>query len=325
MPSTAFEQDQPHHAVTAIVVNFRTLDLTIECLRSIAAAAAEVPSLRAVIVDNGSRDGSAERIRQQIAVAGWDSWASLEALPENLGFARGVNHAYRVSTPAHHLLLINSDARLEPGTLRYCWDRMEAEPSIGALSCLLLNADGTMQNVARRFPSLLRMCLQSLGLQARFPRLLEWANLEDPGWDRRATARDVDWLGGGFVFLRGELIARIGLFDPDFFFFGEDVELCHRVMRAGYRVHYDPGATVIHIGGASSDKQADPQWRGRQLWAARYLVQRKCYGRLAEITVRFVDLLAARSRFAFLRLRHGRAHAKTRRARDHLEMIAGLR
>lgn len=132
-------------------------------------------------------------------------------------------------------------------------------------------------------------------------------------------------MGGAPDRIVSRLLALFGLFDPDFFFYGEDVELCHRVMRAGYRVRYDPGATVIHLGGASSEKQADPQWKARRLWTSRYQVQRKCYGRLAELTVRFVDLLITGTRVALFRMRHGRMHDKTRRARDQLQMIAGLR
>jgi len=310
--------------VLVIVVNYRTAALTIECLRSVSAARSEVDGLRAIVVENGSGDGSAERLAAAIGSEGWESWATLATLPENVGFARGVNHGYRHGPPARWVLLLNSDACLHAGALGYSCARMREDPALGAFSCLVLNADGSVQNVARRFPTPARLCLETLALTFRFPALFGWADIDDLGWDRRTTRRDVDWIGGAFLLLRGEMIERIGLLDADFFFYGEDIEFCHRVKRAGFRRRYDPGVAVSHIGAASSHDASALDWRKRQLWSARYRVLRKCHGRLAATLVRQLDLIATAVRAGYSRLRRGGADPQTRVWQDHLKLLREL-
>src|SRR5438270_287246 len=75
----------------------------------------------------------------------------------------------------------------------------------------------------------------------------------DDSLPRLTEARDVDWVGGAFMMIRRDVIERVGPLDEGFFFYGEDAEFSHRVRRAGWRVRYDPGAAIIHLGGASSD------------------------------------------------------------------------
>ncbi len=308
-----------------IVVNYRTPELTLACLDSLADARGEVDGLRAVVVDNGSGDGSAERLAAAVAERGWGDWLSLCALDRNVGFARGVNHGHAQGPAARWVLLLNSDAQLHPGALGHCCARMREDASIGALSCRVLNADGSVQNVARRFPTPLRLCAETLGLRQRFPRLFGWADVDDPGWDRSRTRRDVDWLGGAFLLLRGELVRRVGLLDGDFFFYGEDIELCHRFARAGFRRRYEPDVTVSHVGAASSEESSESAaWRRRQLWSARYLVLRKCHGRVAESLVRGVDRLAIGLRASFRRWLRGADDPSTRSEQDLLQLLRSL-
>lgn len=262
-----------------MVVNYRTPDVTIACLRSLAGEIPHLPGARVVVVDNGSGDGSAERIQAAVEEQSWGGWASTLPLRENGGFAYGNNRGVETAPGARHYLLLNSDTVVAPGALRYCLGVLERDPGIGAMSCLLLNGDGTVQNVARRFPTPLRRAAGALGLPWKLPRLFAWADLDDPSWDRRTTRRDVDWLGGAFLLVRGEVLRRIGGLDEDFFFYGEDIAFCHRVWRGGSRCHYDPGASVVHYGGTSSDpSRLASGERLAHAWRARHLVHAKLYG-----------------------------------------------
>jgi N-acetylglucosaminyl-diphospho-decaprenol L-rhamnosyltransferase len=282
-----------------IIVNYRTPELTIDCLRSLESDIQSAPGARAVVVDNGSGDGSSERIEAAIRDREWGTWASLKALRRNGGFAFGNNRGMECVESARYVLLLNSDTVVHPGVLAHCRSVMDAEPTIGAMSCLVLNADGTPQNVARRFPTALRRSVGSLGLPWKMPALFGWADLEDATWDRRSTKRDVDWLGGAFLFVRGELVEKIGLLDEDFFFYGEDIEFCHRVWRAGYRCHYDPGASITHFGGNSSDptRLASAE-RVRHAWRARHLVHEKLYGRASALACLALDGVLLASKLA---------------------------
>ncbi len=118
-----------------------------------------------------------------------------------------------------------------------------------------------------------------------------WADLEDPSWSREKKARDVGWIGGAFLLTKSDLVERIGGLDEDFFFYGEDIEFCHRVSRNGHRVRFDPSGEIVHLGGASSDSSRLLDERKVRLeWQARLLVQRKCYGRWAEWWLRRLNL-----------------------------------
>lgn len=262
-----------------MVVNYRTPDVTVACLRSLAAELPHVPGARVVVVDNGSGDGSAGRIQAAIEAGAWAGWVTLLALRENGGFAYGNNRGIETAPRARHYLLLNSDTVVSTGSLRHCLALLERDPGIGAMSCLLLNEDGSVQNVARRFPTRLRRAAGALGLPWKLPRLFGWADLDDPSWDRRTTRRDVDWLGGAFLLVRGDVLRRIGGLDEDFFFYGEDIAFCHRVWSSGSRCHYDPGTSIVHYGGTSSDpSRLASGARLAHAWRARHLVHAKLYG-----------------------------------------------
>ena len=299
--------------LVVLIVNFRTPRLTIQCLETLEAAYRDFPHFRAIVVENGSGDDSAERIGESILERGWQHWAQLEIQDENYGFAGGNARALEAAPASEYVLMLNSDTLVHAGCLEYCCDLMRAEPDIGAMSCLLLNADGSVQNVTRKFPNPLRLSASIFGLVDRFPRLFAWANIQDLAWDRRNLKRDVDWIGGAFLMTRKDLVDRIGLLDEDFFFYGEDVEFSFRVWRAGYRCHYDPQVSTTHLGGGSAkDKNLDSKLR----WRARYQVQRKCYGRAAELFIRVSDLVAWSLKCTLRRLRHGADDPQTLEAQS---------
>ena len=311
---------------TAIVLlNYRTPELTGACLESVAGrgGSGSGTSTEVIVVDNASGDGSADTLRREIASRGWGDWARLYEAERNLGFAGGNNFGIRHAGSADYVLLLNSDTIVHPGCLDACLARMEAERDIGAMSCLVLNEDGTVQNVSRKFPTPLRSVVASLGLPWKMPKTFGWADTDDLGWDRRATRQDVDWIGGAFMLLRREALDAVGLLDEDFFFYGEDIEICHRLQRAGWRVHYDPAGSITHLGGGSSDASRVPN-RTKQTYAfaARYLVQRKCYGRWAAISLRLIDLAVWVLRLGW-RFVAQRGHVRYQTAKQTVRILAG--
>lgn len=300
-----------------VIVNFRTPKLTIDCLRTLCPEVPTIPGgMRAVVVENGSGDDSAARLGAAIDEHGWRSWATLAVSDVNRGFSGGNNWGVRQSPPSRHLLLLNSDTLVEPGCLRHCYDRLEADPTIGAMSCHLKNADGSTQIACRRLPTPLRSAITASGLAWRFPRLLGWADTEDPGWDRAAESREVEWIGGAFLWTRGEFYRSTGGLDEDFFFYGEDIEYCHRLRKAGYRIVHDPAVAITHLGGASSRPASQETEMTRiNRWTARYLVQRKCYGRPSAWFLRSVDVALHAGRrlgLALLGRRHTEQYAAVR-------------
>jgi hypothetical protein len=310
-----------------VIINYRTPQVTLDCLASLAPQIDDVPGAHVMLVDNDSGDDSLPQLRAHIERNGWN-WITLIASPENRGFAGGNNLALStlLDYPGdQYALLLNSDTLIPPGVLRHCADAMDADESIGVLSCLLLSPDGSVQNAARRFPSPLRLAVASFGLPWLVPRLFEWADLEDPSWDRRTSSRYVDWVSGAFMFIRRRVIDRIGGLDERFFFYGEDVEFCHRANRRHWNIRYDPTVAVIHLGGASSDPQRiSARQRDALQWQARYLFQRHCYGPLAEIFIRAVDIISFGLRYLKLIVRGRRNTPEYATHRDVLSILLRL-
>ena len=190
---------QPDVELLVIVLNYRTPDLTIACLRSLAGEVATVARTQVVVVENGSGDDSGRRLGEALATNGWTDWATLIASAQNHGFAGGNNLAWRRSPSARYLLLLNSDTVVRPGSIRYCYEAMQAEHDIGALGIKQVLPDGRVENSVRRFPTPLRMFCSALGLPWRMPGLFGWADVEDKAWNRQTIRRDVDWIGGAFA------------------------------------------------------------------------------------------------------------------------------
>ena len=282
-----------------VILNYRTPKLTIDCLQSLKDKQHEIPGgFHAVIVENGSADNSAQLIENAITQNNWQPWTTLMALQDNRGFAGGNNAALDLLQSQYkdvpYALLLNSDTIVHEGALKYCYELMQKEQQIGVMSCLLLNADKSLQNVTRDFPTPLRQALCSFGLPWIWPKRFKWADIYDVPDELLKTKRDVDWLGGAFMFLRSTALKQIGGgLDHSFFFYGEDIEFCYRFHKHHWRVHYDPAVAITHIGGSSSDPtRVSGKLKSIYMWQARYQVQKKCYGQAAAMTVRLCDILA---------------------------------
>lgn len=282
--------------LAVIIINFRTPDYTIDCIKSLAPERDEIPGLHVLLIENASGDDSLPRLRDAIERNTWSSWVTLLAQDKNLGFAGGNNAGFDYvlaqPTPPDFVLLLNSDTLVHPGCLQRSLARMEADPDIGILSCMLRNRDGSVQNVCRRFPSPLRETVRAIGLPYIFRGAFEWAELEDAHWDRETTTRPVEWVGGAFMLLRTATVRRLGGMDESFFFYGEDIEFCHRMHRNGLKVFFDPAGSITHFGGGSSDSTRLANRRKEVLiWKARFHVQRQCYGWLAMAWIRLLYIL----------------------------------
>jgi N-acetylglucosaminyl-diphospho-decaprenol L-rhamnosyltransferase len=225
----------------AIVVNYNTRDLLRAALASLAASH---PAPDAVwVVDNASADGSAEMVLKEFPEV------HLIASDRNLGFAPANNMAFERSQ-ADLVMLLNSDAEVEPGAIAAMVAALEADPGIGAVGPVLQGADGAVQfEGARRDPSILGEFSNITHLNRVYPggRLGRYM-MND--WDHLST-REVEVLCGACILLRREALAG-RLFRDDFFMYGEDVELCQRLRSAGWRLHYEASARVLHHGGAAS-------------------------------------------------------------------------
>ena len=238
-------------SMLVIIVNYRTASLTIDCLHSLADEAAQLPGLRAMVIDNDSGDGSAERIGEAVAERGW-TWASVVASPDNLGFGAGNNLALRLAlagdAPPDLFWLLNPDTRVEPGAAAALLRFAQDHPHAGIIGTRLLEEDGSPWPYAFRFPTILSEVERGvqLGLVSRLLRNHVVA--------RRMGAEPapVDWVSGASCVVRRELVEAIGLFDEGFFLYYEETDFMLRARQAGWQSWYAPQASVLHLAGQST-------------------------------------------------------------------------
>jgi hypothetical protein len=278
--------------VSVIVVSFNTRDLLRECLTSLREECLRLPAgltAEIFVVDNASRDGSADMVAAEFSNAGVP--VRLIRSEVNLGF--GVANTRAIAAAAgRYLVLLNSDAFFHSGALARAIAHMESDGGVGAGGARLVGRNGEWQPAARMFPSIMRDAFLLSGLASRFPRSRVFSAAERT-WADPAESAEVDWVTGAFTILRRAALAKTGLFDPAFFLYCEEVDLCRRIKAAGFRILYWPDIVVTHLHGESS-RQVDAHvfseneaqvvlWRmrstflyyrkhhGAKVWLARWL------------------------------------------------------
>jgi N-acetylglucosaminyl-diphospho-decaprenol L-rhamnosyltransferase len=229
--------------VSAIVVNWNTRELLAGCLENLTASTPAEVSMEIVVVDNGSRDGSAEMVARE-----WPN-VTLIRNEENLGYTRANNQAIRLAT-APWLLLHNTDARLRPDTLSKLLACATSNPQAGAVGPRLEYGDGSWQRwTAGRAPTLGSAAVYYLLLD----RLLPFHGLF-LGRDVRSRFRP-DWVSSACMLVRSAALEQVGLLNEQFFVYMDDVDLCQRLRDGGWTVWYDGSAEAIHYGSASIKRE----------------------------------------------------------------------
>lgn len=234
--------------VSIIIVSYNTRAMTLACLASIGAQTHRV-STEIIVVDNNSPDGSAQAIGEVAP------HARLLARADNLGFARANNLAAEIAQ-GEHLLLLNPDTIILDRAIERLLAFACAHPEAGICGGRTLHADGRLDPTcafARMTPWSL-LC-RTTGLANLFPSSPLFNSEPMPGW-QRDTAREVDVIAGCFLMVRRDLWQRLGGFDPAFFMYGEEADLCLRARALGARPMLAPEATIIHLGGASERTHA---------------------------------------------------------------------
>jgi len=228
-----------------VIVTFRCRDLALECLASLAR---EAPGVLAntVVVDNDSRDGTVEAIRESY------EGVRVIANQANVGFATAVNAGLRTLEGTTVVCLLNPDSVLLDGDIEEAGRYLDAHAEIGVMGGRIVNDDGTLQPNARAFPSHLNAFFNRHSLMTKFFPGNRWSSrylMTD--WPHDAV-REVDWVSGAFMFIHRRTFEAIGLMDEGFFFSIEDVDYCRRAWDGGLKVVYYPMAAVRHRVGGSS-------------------------------------------------------------------------
>ena len=265
---------------SVLIISFNTLELTRECLRNVYGESAGLTT-EIIVVDNASRDGSADMI-----AAEFPDVILLRSMV-NLGFGNANNLAMERAT-GRYWLLLNTDAFFHAGSLRLALEHMEATPQCGVGGGMQVGRDGTPQHASHAFHSVWNDASVLSGLAHKFPRSRWFAQLDRTHTDLSRPA-EVDWITGAFLILRPQAIAHVGSFDPTFFLYYEEVDLCRRARAAGWQVCYWPDVVVTHLGGESSRTVKTQEFSAGAaqvtLWRMRstFLYYRKHHGHSALV------------------------------------------
>ena len=266
-----------------VVLNYRTPELTIDCLKSLVSEVGALPGTHVTVVDNASRDGSVEKITTAIAAHDWGSWVTFMPLAENGGYAAGNNAAIRPTLAADspawppYTLLLNPDTIVRPGAIKSLVDFMETHPEAGIAGSRLEDLDGTPQQSAFRFPSVFSELDGGLRLGFISKLLAKWA-VAPPVSE---VDCQTEWVAGASMIVRREVFEAIGLMDEDYFLYFEELDFCLASHRAGWQCWYVPESHVVHFVGQSSgvtDTKRQPKRRPAYWFDSRRRYFVKNYG-----------------------------------------------
>jgi len=211
-----------------------------DCLRSIYERTHSI-DFEVIVSDNGSTDGSIQFIRENFPTV------RIVENNVNLGFAKGNNAGVRIAR-GEYVLILNPDTIIHEGSLDRWIEFADRHPEAGAFGCRVLNMDRSYQDSARPFPTIWRSWIAALYLRPLAHLSNVFISDSYITW-KGDSERFVDWQSGCCVMLRGHVLRRLGGFDEQFFYQYEDVDLCHRVWKAGHPILFTPAVAITHLGG----------------------------------------------------------------------------
>lgn len=228
--------------LSIVILCWNDLQVISDCLRSIYSGTRQT-EFEVIVSDNGSTDESIRLIREH--------YPQVRVIEngQNLRFSKGNNVGIRVST-GEYVLILNPDTVIHDGALDRWIEFADRHPEAGGFGCRVLNRDGSYQGCARPFPTIWREWLAALYLRPLGYMSDLFISDKYVRW-KGQTERVIDWQAGCSVMVRGELLKKLGGFDEQFYYYYEDLDLCHRIWDAGYPIMYTPDVVITHLVGQS--------------------------------------------------------------------------
>lgn len=255
--------------LTIIILSYNVSEQLVNCLESIYSfdkdklAAGEWELL---VPDNGSTDNTITVLKEK-------NYPGLKILEnkENLGFSAGNNVAAKQAR-GKYVLFLNPDTVVEKDSIGYCLNYLQQHPNIGAATVEVLLGNGKLDMTAHRgFPTPWNSFCYFSGLTKIFPTVKLFSGYS-LGYLDLKTDHEVDAINGAFFMMPTTLGKELHWFDEDFFWKGEDLDLCYRIKEKGYKIMYLPKKKIIHFKGSSHGHR-----RGSKTLQARFNVMRLFY------------------------------------------------
>ena len=233
--------------ISVVIVNYNVKELLGNCLTSIYKSNDSKFDLEIYVVDNNSIDKSAEMVRKNFPDV------HLIKNEKNVGFSKANNQALKLIT-GEYVLILNPDTILAERTFDKLIEFYDVHPDTGAVSSKLILSNGKLDSACRRsFPTPSVAIPRMLGLSKIFPKSKMFAKYNLSYADVDQTL-EVDAICGAFMFIPKKVLDRTGFFDEEYFMYGEDLDLCYRIKKLGYKIFYFPEVITIHLKGESTKK-----------------------------------------------------------------------
>jgi GT2 family glycosyltransferase len=232
--------------ISVIIVNYNVREFILQSLYSIDKALKDI-SHEIVVIDNASIDGSIQEIQKH--------FPSVHMIinEKNIGFSAANNQGFKKAS-GDYLVLINPDTIVQEDTFSKLLKFMEKTPDAGAVSCKILNPDGSFSIDCRHsVPTPLTAFWKITGLSRLFPKSRIFGRYNLTFLDPEET-NVVEAISGSFMFIRRETFNQVGYLDERFFMYCEDIDYCHRINQTGWKIYYLPTSNIIHYKGESTKK-----------------------------------------------------------------------
>ncbi len=258
--------------VSVVIVVWNAKKYVLECLGSLREHSAQSCS-EIIVVDNASTDGTPDLVEKLYPEF------KLIRNQENLGFAKANNIGIAASS-GEYVCLVNSDVKFTSDCISALRQFLDENPAVGMVGPKMFTAAGEVARSTMRFPTIWNYFSRALGLDVAFKGSRWFGGLLMSDFDHQTTT-PVEVLNGWFVLIRRSSIDRVGLLDPQFFMYGEDVDWCYRFHQADEGVVFFAEAGAIHYGGGSSSHA--PLRFYLELYRATWQYWRKHHGALAQL------------------------------------------
>jgi len=256
--------------LSIIIVNYNTADMLVRCLQSIRSQ--PFNHFEVIVVDNASQDNSLEMTGDLFP------WVKVIANKRNLGFAKANNQALKISN-GRYIYFLNPDTELKKGAFHAAMEFMKSNVEVGLAGTQIVNPDGSYQSsIERHYPGERHSKGELSGLKG-----------------------DIAWVLGASIIARRSVLRGIGGFDERFFLYGEDLDLCLSVRKAGWAIGYIPNVFVVHWGGASENATLPVELWKKKL-DAEFLFYKKHYSEKTIKAIKRTNVIHALWRIITLNL-----------------------
>ena len=252
--------------VSVIIVSYNVKDLLLDSLAALYART-EIP-FETIVVDNHSKDGSAAAVEADFPQV------KLHRMRKNVGFGRAANAGLEHTT-GRFIAVLNPDVMVSEGCLGELADFLLVRPDVGAVGPRIILQGGVLDESSRRaFPTPSVAVYRATGLSRLFPHSPRFGR-HNMGHLSAERVHEIDAGTSACLLFRRTAIAKVGFFDPAYFMYFEDIDLCYRLRQGGWKIFYIPSAEAFRVKGASSSQ--DPRRRLYQLHSANWTFHHKHY------------------------------------------------